>query len=723
MVYIYFIYGLSFFSFGLAVLLYPKMSDSIEAVKNFWMLGVFGILHGINEWIDMFVFIEKSKPLSVEIVGFILLPLSFVFLLYYGLVTISEKLKKISHINIVSIIVIAFTTFLFLSFQNDNVLLAGNIWARYIFGIFGIFLTSYALYLQTKTHGVSILPLAKLSLIVLSTAFFMYGVFSAVVVPKAPILAASIINYNSFEELFGVPVQLFRAGSAFIAAIAAMMLFKILRSEVESNLIKLSSAIEQGGDSIIITDRNGVVEYVNPAFESQSGFTREEAIGKKPNIIKSSKHPSSFYEKLWKTITDKKTYRNNIVNKHKNGKLFYEYKTITPIKNKDGEITHFVATGKDITELHEQKERFVEAVNGTQDGLWDWNLKTGEVYFSSIWKKMLGFEDDELENSLESWKNNVHPDDIDNVMNDIEKNHQKPGLVFDNTHRLRHKDGSWIWVLNRGKTIFDDDGKPARMVGFQTDITKQKALEDEIKKQSDIMMSQSRHAAMGEMISMIAHQWRQPLSTISMGANNMIADIELEIIEADTFKKMLHQILAQIQHLSKTIDDFRNFLKPDRTKHSTTVVSVVNDVIGIMDKSLVNNNIKLLLNNQSDTELFIYSRELLQVYINIINNAKDILVENFDIDRVIKIEIYNEDDYVVSTVCDNAGGIKDDVIEHIFEPYFTTKGKKNGTGLGLYMSKIIVEEHLHGRLEVYNSDEGACFKISIPIHDKTEDEK
>lgn len=723
MVYIYFIYGLSFFSFGLAVLLYPKMSDSIEAVKNFWMLGVFGILHGINEWIDMFVFIEKSKPLSVEIVGFIILPLSFIFLLYYALITISEKSKKISHLTITSIIIIALIIFLFLSFQNDNVLLAGNIWARYIFGIFGIFLTSYALYLQTKTHGVSILPLAKLSLIVLSVAFFMYGVFSAVVVPKAPILAASIINYTSFGELFGAPVQLFRAGSAFIAAIAAMMLFKILRLEVESNLIKLSSAIEQGGDSIIITDKEGVVEYVNPAFEEQSGFSKEEAIGKKPNIIKSSKHPSSFYEKLWKTITDKKIYRNNIVNKNKGGKLFYEYKTITPIKNKAGEITHFVATGKDITELHEQKDRFDEAVNGTQDGLWDWNLKTAEVYFSPIWKKMLGFEDYELENSLESWKNRVHPDDIDNVMNDIEINHKRPGLIFENTHRLRHKDGSWIWVLNRGKTIFDEEGKPVRMVGFQTDITKQKALEDEIKKQSDIMMSQSRHAAMGEMISMIAHQWRQPLSTISMGANNMLADIELEMIETTTFKNMLHQILAQIQHLSKTIDDFRNFLKPDKSKHNTTVVSVVNDVLGIMDKSLENNNIKVLLNSKSDTQVFIYSRELLQVLLNILNNAKDVFVEKSRDNNVINIEIYDEESYVIATICDNGGGIKDDVIKRIFEPYFTTKDKMNGTGLGLYMSKIIVEEHLHGSLEVYNSDEGACFKISIPIHDKTEDDK
>ena len=721
MVYIYFIYGLSFFSFGLAVLLYPKMSDSIEAVKNFWMLGVFGILHGINEWIDMFVFIEKTKPLSIEIIGFIILPLSFLFLLYYGLVTISKKTKLFSCSAIVSIIIIFIAAFLFLSFQYSNFFLAGNIWGRYIFGVFGIFLASYALFLQTKTKGVSALPLAKFSLIILSIAFFMYGVFSAVIVPKAPILAASIINYNSFEELFGAPVQLFRAGSAFIAAIAAMMLFKILRSEVESNLIKLSSAIEQGGDSIIITDKEGVVEYVNPAFEEQSGFSKEEAIGKKPNIIKSSKHPSSFYEKLWKTITDKKIYRNNIVNKNKGGKLFYEYKTITPIKNKAGEITHFVATGKDITELNEQKERFAEAVNGTQDGLWDWNLQTDEVYFSSIWKKMLGYQDDELENSLESWKSRVHPDDIDNVMNEIDENHKNPEVAFESTHRLRHKNGSWIWVLNRGKTVFDEDGKPVRMVGFQTDITKQKALEDEIKKQSDIMMSQSRHAAMGEMISMIAHQWRQPLSTISMGANNMLADIELEIIEANTFKKMLHEILSQIQHLSKTIDDFRNFLKPDRSKHNTTVVAVMNDVLGIMNKSLENNNIDVSLNSKNDTEVLIYSRELLQVFLNILNNAKDVFVELSKEDKLINIEIYEEDNYVVTTICDNGGGIADDVITHIFEPYFTTKEKKNGTGLGLYMSKVIVEEHLQGSLDVYNSNEGACFKVSVPIRDKAED--
>lgn len=718
MVYIYFIYGLSFFSFGMAVLLYPKMSDSIKALKNFWMLGMFGILHGINEWIDMFIYIEHSKPLSVEIIGFIILPLSFSFLLYYGLVSISEKSKRFSHSMIVSLMLMALILFLFLSFQNANLFLAGNIWARYIFGVFGIFLTSYALYMQTNTYGISMLPLAKLSLIVLSTAFFMYGIFSAIVVPNANILSASIINYTFFQDTFGAPVQLFRAASAFVSAIAAIMLFKILRTEVESNLIKLSRAIEQGGDSIIITDKDGIVEYVNPAFEEQSGFTKQEAIGKKPNIIKSSSHPASFYEQLWKTIVSKKIYKNQIINKNKNGKLFYEYKTIAPIKNTAGDITHYVATGKDITELHEQKERFSEAVNGTQDGLWDWNMQTDEVYFSPIWKKMLGYEDDELNNSFETWKNNVHPDDIDKVMSDIDINNTTPGVVFENIHRLRHKNGSWIWVLNRGKTIFDENGKAIRMVGFQTDITKQKKLEEQVKKQNDIMMSQSRHAAMGEMISMIAHQWRQPLSAISMGANNMLVDIELDSMEATTFKKMLHNILSQIQHLSKTIDDFRNFLKPDKDKHNATVISVVNDVLSIMDKTLKNNNIEVFVDSKSNTELLIYSRELLQVFLNIINNAKDVFVEKDSEYRTIKVEIYDENDCVITTICDNGGGIKDNVINRIFEPYFTTKDKLNGTGLGLYMSKTIVEEHLHGSLDVYNSNEGVCFKISIPVEKK-----
>ena len=360
MVYIYFVYGLSFFSFGLAVLLYPRMSSFIELGKHFWMIGIFGILHGINEWIDMFILIEQTKAPLVEMVNFVILPLSYLFLLYFGLISIVEQ-KKISHTYVKIAIAFLIMIFLLLSFQNSDLYLAGNVWARYLFGIPGIFLTSYVLFIQKDSQGINTLVSAKVYLLILSFSFFSYGIFAGIIVPNAPIFMASIINYSLFEEYIGVPVQTFRALSAFIAAFAAITLFKLLRHKIETDMIKLSSAIENSGDSVVITDKEGIIEYVNPAFEKQTGFTKKEAIGKNPNIVKSGTHSKEFYrDELWAPILSGKIFRGYIINKKKNGELYHEYKAIAPISDIRGDISDFVSTGKDVTEhmlLEEELEK------------------------------------------------------------------------------------------------------------------------------------------------------------------------------------------------------------------------------------------------------------------------------------------------------------------------------------------------------------------------------
>ncbi|MCU7940879.1 MAG: HAMP domain-containing histidine kinase [gamma proteobacterium symbiont of Bathyaustriella thionipta] len=229
-------------------------------------------------------------------------------------------------------------------------------------------------------------------------------------------------------------------------------------------------------------------------------------------------------------------------------------------------------------------------------------------------------------------------------------------------------------------------------------------------------MTQSRHAAMGEMISMIAHQWRQPISVIAMEANNMLADIEFDDIEPDTFSKDAKMIIKQTQYLSKTIDDFRNFFRPGKQKEYAKPRDIVDECLVIMGKTLENQNIELLKAYHSDRNVLIYSRELLQVIINIIKNAKEALLENRKKNRQISITITETKVAITLSIIDNAGGIPDKIQHTIFEPYFSTKDKKSGTGLGLYMSKIIVEEHMNGQLEIKNTSDGAQFSITLPIN-------
>jgi signal transduction histidine kinase len=221
---------------------------------------------------------------------------------------------------------------------------------------------------------------------------------------------------------------------------------------------------------------------------------------------------------------------------------------------------------------------------------------------------------------------------------------------------------------------------------------------------------------MGEMISMIAHQWRQPISVIGMCANNMLLDIELENMDTKEFDKQLHDILFQTEHLSSTIDDFRNFFKPNKHKEYVSIKNILEDALKLLEKSFENHLITLSLRISSDTMVLIHKRELLQVFLNILKNAKEALEHNAGEQGLISIVLKENAQNVCIKICDNGGGISPEVMQHLFEPYFSTKSEKNGTGLGLYMSKTIVEKHLFGELKAYNHDDGACFEICLPKH-------
>ncbi|HEX5710144.1 MAG TPA: ATP-binding protein [Sulfuricurvum sp.] len=371
--------------------------------------------------------------------------------------------------------------------------------------------------------------------------------------------------------------------------------------------------------------------------------------------------------------------------------------------------------------VHFLKERLEYAVNGTRDGLWDWNLLTDEVYFSPRWKSMLGYEDYELPNVLETWEKLVYPPDLENAEHDISVNQQTPGLFYENIHRLIHKDGHLVWILDRGQTLFNDEGIAVRMVGFHTDISKQKQLEEELLEKEQMMIAQSRHVAMGEMIGMIAHQWRQPITVIAMGANNILADIALEDISIERFAQEAKDILKQTEYLSKTIDDFRNFFRPNKEKDEVFVQDVLLEAKQIIGKSLEHHNIEYVIEDNDRQAIHTYSRELLQVILNILKNAKEALEEKNIDNGFIHASVEHFSDYVLIRICDNGGGIEDSVLERIFEPYFSTKDKKTGTGLGLYMSKTIVEKHLNGTITAINTDVGACFVITVSKESKTKD--
>jgi len=233
------------------------------------------------------------------------------------------------------------------------------------------------------------------------------------------------------------------------------------------------------------------------------------------------------------------------------------------------------------------------------------------------------------------------------------------------------------------------------------------------------MLNQSRMAQMGEMISMIAHQWRQPLGAISATNINLKMRLELNTFDLQkqegreecqkfVFKK-LDEVNYFVKNLTSTIDDFRNFYKPNKKSVSMQLECVIAKALTIIEASLLSDNIEIIKNYDDGIKIELYDNEMMQVILNLLKNAQD----NFKEKNIKnpKIQITIKDKTII--ICDNGGGIPTHIIGNIFDPYFSTKDEKKGSGLGLYMSKTIVEEHHKGSLDVKNIDDGVCFSIVL----------
>jgi len=246
----------------------------------------------------------------------------------------------------------------------------------------------------------------------------------------------------------------------------------------------------------------------------------------------------------------------------------------------------------------------------------------------------------------------------------------------------------------------------------QFNETLQRKIEEEVQKnrqKDQQMLQQSRLAQMGEMISMIAHQWRQPLSAISSISASLEIRAQLNKLDQKDIIKLAENISKYSQHLSSTIDDFREFFKSHKEKKETTYNELVESALGIIEISITNKNIHLVKELHSTKVFFTYPNEIKQVILNLLKNTEDILIEKNISNPTITIKTYDN----TLLVSDNGGGVPEDIIDKIFDPYFSTKTKKDGTGLGLYMSKTIIEQHCGGKLTVSNNAEGAVFKIEL----------
>jgi len=327
-----------------------------------------------------------------------------------------------------------------------------------------------------------------------------------------------------------------------------------------------------------------------------------------------------------------------------------------------------------------------------------------------------GYSKDEL---IGKSHNIIRHHDVDKEVFKDMWNTIKQGKTWNGIIKNKKKNGGFYIVDAHIEPIYDFKNQIKGYIAIRHDITDKEILKEQIKKnakQHKQLIHQSRLAQMGEMISMIAHQWRQPLTAISATSSTITLKATINQLDTSTAIKLSSKITNYVQYLSSTIEDFRNFFKNNKQKISISLEDLIKSTLDIIQISIENKNISIVTNIQGTYQCHTFANEVKQVLLNLLKNAEDALLETQPQNPKITIETPSNmpQDKVMIIVKDNAGGIPSHIINKIFEPYFSTKLNKDGTGLGLYMSKTIIEKNCHGKLNVYNDKDGAVFTIELP---------
>jgi PAS domain S-box-containing protein len=456
------------------------------------------------------------------------------------------------------------------------------------------------------------------------------------------------------------------------------------------------------------TNIDGTIIDVSDAFCKVSGYTKEEIIGKTHSIIKHPDTPKETFKKLWETVQSGKKWTGIFKNKRKDGSHYYVDSLIEPIFDENYMILGYHSLRFEITNQYElitanknneiSLKKFEKLFANIHSGIAIIDEKGFFIDVNPYLCKLFGYTKEEYMDL--NCINTPNKDDSTELKELISKILNKDIAEKTIKKMCKKKDGTDVWV--EATYVYFDESSILISIN---DIGNLKKLEHT----TNILISQSRNAAMGEMLSMIAHQWRQPLTTLATIVSKMKVKNDLDIYSKNAFDLDHKRIDSIIMHLSKTIEYFRNYLKPKSIeKHN--IYMIIKEIENIIEPLCVKNHIELRFNYINSENLEIDTR-IDQVLLNIYKNAIEACYEKNSKGKITtEIKKINKKIYI--NIYDDAGGIPENLIDKIFEPYFSTKNK-NGTGLGLYMCKDIIENNLEGKLQFKNIDNGACFMIEF----------
>ncbi len=496
----------------------------------------------------------------------------------------------------------------------------------------------------------------------------------------------------------------------------------------EQELLKLSQALEQSADAVFITDRNGAIEYVNPTFTEMTGYRRDEALGQGQRLLRPDDSAEEVDAELIELVQTGQPQRSLRLCRKKDGKVFHVEETATPLRDRTGEITNLVVSCKDVTdlrrmfeELRKSQERFELAVEGSRDGVWDWDLDTNEIFFSPRWKAMLGWEDEELPNRFEEWAERLHPDDRARVMGVLHSYLQNQTGDFEVEMRLLHRDGSYRWILSRG-VAFRRKGKPYRMAGSHTDITERKKNEEALLRAT--IDAEAASKAKSQFLANMSHEIRTPMTGI-LG----MTDLALATDLTPEQREYLSMVKASGDALLVVINDILDFSKIEAGKidieHGPFLL---HDLLGDTVKSLAlrahSKGLELACRIADTVPDWVVGDDarLRQVLVNLIGNAIKFTESGevvLSVERTSEGQEADPENTLHFCVRDTGIGISASKLGAIFEPFVQAEGgmdrRFGGTGLGLSISARLVEL-MEGRIWVESEiGKGSTFHFVLPL--------
>jgi PAS domain S-box-containing protein len=476
-------------------------------------------------------------------------------------------------------------------------------------------------------------------------------------------------------------------------------------------------ALDATANAIVITDRDGLIVWVNRAFTRLTGFAADEAVGRTPTILKSGEQEPRVYRDLWATIRAGQVWRGRLVNRRKDGSVYTEDETITPVTGADGAITHFIAVKQDVTEYQEVRDRLA-----ARDDLFRLLLENaldiitildpdGTIrYESPAVLRILGYEPHELEGhrAFEF----MPEDDAGKAASLLGRLHAAPGTTGTLQFRFRHKDGSWRVLEAIGKNMLDHPLLAGFLVNSR-DVTERRRVEDELARQQAARIQSEKLADMGTLLAGVAHELNNPLTVVS-GYSSILR----QTLGDGPSRERVDRIATAAERCVRIV---RNFLAlarqhpPERQR--VTPNQIVREAVELLAYPLRVDNVDVRLELAEDLPtLWADPHQLHQVVVNLITNAHQAMHGSASSRRLtIRTRFEAAGSRVVLEVIDTGSGIPPEVLGRIFEPFFTTKPVGQGTGLGLPLCRGIVEGHGGTIRATSEVGEGTTLTIELPV--------